>query len=466
MKSSAFYYAIFCVVGIAVFSCSKTPPIEFITSSNYSTRSSLGSVIKGSIEFGVSEEEGAAYIAMHYPDKSFNLNPVVQENDTLLYICNFDSGGWALLAGDKRSRPILGDCETDYLSIDEAPEGIHVWIDSCCDEIKYWRHFSNIQSNSNTDLWNALFPKHRNKKEESRGTKEYKWGVFKFVYPVSQSYSTVISHLIGVNWGQSSPWNTKLPIDMSNMQKCPTGCSAVAIAQLLYYTHFFLGKPTGLYHSIQVSQSYIYGGSSNIGFSRDNYESNSSRWGDMPIDSMPPGDPLYVEDLMLDIGNRLGMNYSGTGSGAWPSLYALSSYYSLSGYESNYQENLVRYSLEDEMPVVIVAFGPQNGDGGHTWLIDGLYRKVVEYEMMITFEYSENWVYADEYYDTFDELRQHYHTNDGTDALIIPYGSSDFDYWLMNWGYDGTFDDGHYSISSNAYWNGLGRNKHIYYGFY
>lgn len=464
-RNHCLIYVILLVAGI-IISCSKNPPVGRDNSSSISTRSFSEPMAKGTLKFSVSEEEAASFIALHYPDKDFELSPIFHKKDTLLYLCNFVAGGWTLLAGDKRSRPIMGDSDTGHLSLKDAPNGIHVWIDSCCDEIRYWKHFSDIQSNSNTELWSALFPEHHNIKEESRGSEEYKWGVFKFVYPISTTHSTVIPHLVDVNWGQSSPWNTKLPIDMSNMLRCPTGCTAVAMAQLLYYTHYYLGKPAGLYHSIQISQSYINGWTTNIGFSRTDYEPYSNRWDSMPIDYMPPGIPSYAEDLMLDIGNRVGMYYSGTESGAWPSLNVLSTYYSLSGYEDNYEESLVRYSLEDEMPVIIVAFGPQNSDGGHTWLIDGIYRSVTEYEMMITFEYSENWMYADEIYDTFDELRIHYHTNDGTEALFVPYGSLATDYWLMNWGYDGLYDNGHYSISGTAYWEGLGRNKRIYYGFH
>lgn len=478
MKSAVFrtffLFVLLLLSGSTFYSCSKVTPLvglENIEITSLFTRSSLETMKGDTNHYSVSEEIGAAFIAMHYPDKEFELQPIVKECDTLLFLCNFEEGGWLLLAGDKRSRPILGESESEHLFLVDVPEGIRVWIDMCCDDIRYLKEASDIQSNHYTDLWDALFPSHRrkaneNKKSQHRDEDDCKWCVFKRVYPVSSSSSYVISPMTSTLWGVHSPWNTKLPYyvdSLANYSKCGPGSAAVAMAQLLYYTHYHLGKPNGLYHNIQVSQSYIYSCTANIGFSRADYVSNSTRWDAMPTDSMPPGTPMYTEDLMLDIGNRIGMQYMGEANIGFPSLSVLSTYYSLYGEMDDYQETLVRNSLEDSMPVIITAYARPNV-GAHTWLIEGLYRTVVEYEMEIHIEYSDQWMYANEYFESFDELRQYYHTDYGG-WQYLPADPVIYDYWLMNWGYDGEYNDGHFSVNSNATWGNRTYDKTIYYGF-
>lgn len=116
------------------------------------------------------------------------------------------------------------------------------------------------------------------------------------------------------------------------------------------------------------------------------------------------------------------------------------------------------------MPVMIV--GHKSNGKGHTWLIDGIVKKYFYYDMVIHFEYDENWMYADEYYDTFDQLRQVYHINDGFEIITIPdYSFTSSDFWLMNWGYDGDHDTGEYTLLPSDNWLGYSNPYAIYHGF-
>ncbi len=84
-------------------------------------------------------------------------------------------------------------------------------------------------------------------------------------------------------------------------------------------------------------------------------------------------------------------------------------------------------------------------------------------------EYTENWQQELEVYDSFDEIRARYHVNDPLDQFFA-YGGYATDYLLMNWGYDGAYDDGYYSISPGGVWSAGNSNyqysKTLYYGFY
>ena len=112
-------------------------------------------------------------------------------------------------------------------------------------------------------------------------------------------------------------------------------------------------------------------------------------------------------------------------------------------------------------PVVVRA---SDGSTGHAWIIDGIRKKTSYYTEECTFEYSENWMYANEHYDTFDELRVKYHINDPNEPLYLHY-TADVNYLLMNWGWNGSYDDDCYSLFGGS-WLGLDNGKKIFYDFH
>lgn len=106
---------------------------------------------------------------------------------------------------------------------------------------------------------------------------------------------------------------------------------------------------------------------------------------------------------------------------------------------------------------------------GHEWLIDGLYRSTTIYNYTKRFEYSENWPNYDEVYDSFSEIQAVYGIHDPEETIDFEtYGTAS--YWLMNWGYDGHYDSGHYSVGPSSEWNANGGshlyNRTIYYDFH
>lgn len=419
--------------------------------------------------FRVSLADANSFIDIHYPNKDYVITPIVEDIDTLLFIYNFDKG-WAVVSGDKRTTPILGYDEDSNLSLTTTNENLLFWLEELAQSLRFIKANAFSDDNVNTRLWQALSHSKKTVPSMKKGRDvDYKWGVWKQVEIGSQETVDSIPHLIQTKWGQSNDptpkWNYKCPIDVNSSPalRCPTGCTAVAMSQLIYYCHYQLGKPTALYHAIIVDSLTIHGPQTIIGFERGSFIPNSGRWDMMAKTSTGSGNTSFVGDLMMDVGNRVGMEYSGSGSGAMPSLSVLSNYYGIDGVMHSYYPNLVLSSIQNEMPVMIVGYKP--GGAGHTWLIDGYVKKRIDYLLSISFSYDENWMYADEYYDTFDELRQRYNINDGTEILLVPHYSSYKQYWLMNWGYNGDHDYGLYSITPGASWLQYSNPYKIYYGF-
>ena len=219
----------------------------------------------------------------------------------------------------------------------------------------------------------------------------------------------------------------------------------------------------------------INGKTSDIGFTRADLNLISSRWDDMALSRNSGGNTEYVCDLMLDIGNRLGMEYSGTSSGAYVTSDALS-YYDLTFTQSDYSWTTVRSNLNNEMPVIVTAYNTKTSSAytdGHAWIIDGIRRVTTTYRWQKHAEYSENWMHESEVYNSFDEIRNKYGIDDEFDIWYDDV-VSDVDYLLMNWGYDGIYDDGTYSSNANLSWEDRNENgntrpyiykREIYYDF-
>lgn len=467
MKKYLFTIGLFITVLLNMFtSCNEKDVFQLTTSDepnqnvtntlSTSTRYRKGSSIN---LYQVSKEDVINLSKSLRPQKDYKMNVYQISNDTLLYLLDYGDE-WIIIAGDKRINPIVALSKDDELSFDSPNESLKTWIDSYADEILAIRDDIREIENENTKFWTMVSQSKPKNKAKTRNP-EYKWAVVTYIYSDSEMSSDVVSHLVSTKWGQNLPWNNNYPIDTNNNnKKCKAGCAAVAFAQMAYYMHYHLSKPTGLYHNISVSSS-IAGPTTNIGFSRSDYNSNSTRWNTMALSgtSSSTGNQYdYVGDLMLDIGNRMQLSYSGNGTGGDISISGVSNYNLTYSY-SNYNYQTVKTDLNNSKPVYVTAACDDpltNERVGHAWLIDGYGITTTHYVIQKTFEYTENWMYASEYYDTFDELRAHYHINSEYDVVLEDGGYVYTEYLRMNWGENGNNDGGYYSTYPSSIWKFIG----------
>ena len=461
-------------VSCAFFSCDSNEVIQVESLPSTDKEAARVSTFCTSIEskgkYCVELEDAKQFAMVLRPGKEFSIEPYVVEEDTLLYLINYEEG-WIIIAGDKRINPTVAESDTGNISLKSNNVNLRTWIDSYADEIRVLMYCCENGDNEFTKLWSNIIRNKSKTDPQTRGSVEYKWAVVSYTYLESESNNPLISHLVSTKWGQGLFWNVKLPIDTNNNEKCPIGCVAVALSQIVYYMHYYLGKPSGLYHNISIDSTSISGPTTNIGFSRSNYVSNSTHWDDMSLERFGVGNEAYVGDLMLDMGNRLGMSYSGSGSSSHISATALS-YFNLAYSQSTYNYQTVRNDLFNSKPVNITASYRENGSNeriGHSWIIDGIGEKVRHYVVEKHFEYTENWMHESEYYNTFDELRWHYHINSEYDIVEEDGGTYTTEYLLMNWGYDGAYNEGYYTSYPSSVWTVDGKNysydKTINYNF-
>lgn len=411
----------------------------------------------------------ASNISSYRRGNRYSIETVTENGKTLLHIANLADGGWAIVAGDVREEnQILAYGESGEFDPENISNpGIAFWYESVKEQmrqIEYEATDDSIESNPTDDNGISV---HSISYDEP-----YLW-VRRYLGVTTTRETKEVNHLIQTKWGQGRPWNYRIH------NECPTGCVAVAVSQMLYYLHFNIGLPNGLYHNVIPSwrdeNGYIVSS-----LARSDYAPNSERWEQMAKtakDSQRTTGTDYVGDLMLEVGNRLNMKYSYYNSvtGDDASVF---SYYNLKCDTKNYNYNLIKESLDDNTPMIV--FGTtENGGIGHSWIIDGYreYSDVSDYQYKWVLMPPDSLDYHLKYYKDIDidhifteEEKQRNHPELVEDEIVHEYSSYYEKYVKMNWGYDGEWDDGQYSILPSDKWKVDGgraynKNVHIFYNF-
>lgn len=412
--------------------------------------------------------------------------PYEMDSDTLFYVVN-SNDGWQIISNDQRTTPILASGKDDYLDpYSTDHNGIKVWMGMASDYVKAVKESPlDDEQKKNIMFWRA-FPEialragsnnHRTKSlRDSSDNGSYHWKMVVNTQLSGIYVTDYVPHLISTKWGQGYPWNEELPndyciIDGDTIQlgKCLTGCIAVAISQIMYYWHNTFGYPNRLYHDVSVSgwQQWIPNIQSNLSITTSNPANYSTRWDDMPQNSTG-NHTDYVGDLMLYIGKNVYMYYSAVESAAGINSGIFQDN-EMQLYDSDYNYSIVSNYLDNDKPLIIYAISNQ---GGHYWIIDGKLTRIYSYITTTTWHELEDGnihgiVPEGTYYYTEEQaLEIDPDVYDG--KTTYTYNSTSNNYLLMNWGYDGLYDNAEYSTS--VYWSsspGLTytSSAHLFYDF-
>jgi hypothetical protein len=173
----------------------------------------------------------------------------------------------------------------------------------------------------------------------------------------------------------------------------------------------------------------------------------------------------YVGDLMIDIGERVDMKYyywldidddinlsSGTGnlSGAY-------SYYDILCETMSYNYPIVKASIDNGYPVMV---GAEGSAGKHAWVIDGYhdYRTTTDAVYMWYMASSDSLSYYNYDLCYTEEEKQLYIPDVNEGDIEHEYSYSSSQYLLMNWGWDGQynnvkcwFSNGNWPTTNNSF---------------
>ena len=256
-----------------------------------------------------------------------------------LYIFNVtDGNGFVIVSGDDRTEAILGYSKSGHLDETTMPDNMRWWLDG------YARQIESLSS--------SLSPK----ASIPRGS---------------------IAPLIASQWNQNAPYNYMCPdgnyrdyyeSGYNAENRCVTGCTATAMAQIMYYWkwpencpaldsyeiegHTIKGLPATTFKWNQMKDSYDY---------RETGTSANA-----------------VAELMRYCGQAVKMGYSPDGSGGYvtPEIMANTFGYSANSkavyrdyYSTSKWESLVYDELAEGRPVLYDGYRLE--DSGHQFIIDG-----------------------------------------------------------------------------------------------
>ena len=201
---------------------------------------------------------------------------------------------------------------------------------------------------------------------------------------------------------------------------------------------------------------------------RNDFTSSSSRWAQMPLNGNggQTEQSDFVSDLMMDVGNRMGLFYSQNGGFVELNNSHLdidTLFINNWATFSDTYHNTVKSNLDNGKPVIVTAF-PENSSIAHTWVIDGYQFNTRiqggEYKFIPCMEVDVEHDNVVRYYDYSYLLWLYPGLYSG--MTVIEGQTSYPSYYRMNWGYDGNGDDSLYSMQLPS-WQGYDGFRTINY---
>jgi hypothetical protein len=261
-----------------------------------------------------------------------------------VHIFNFENGGFALIAADDASIPVLGYSRTGEFNSSAEKTNINYWLGMYEKAIKEIR--SSYLDNSETlKEWDNILS----------GKK-------------TVSAAKPVETLMTSTWNQSPIYNMYCPMDGGS--RSVVGCVATAMAQIMNYHEYpKTGKGSSSYDILGQTLSVDYY-LSRYGFSK------------MP-DYLTSGSSTEakheVAQLSYHAGVAVEMMYGADGSGAYSNdvpaalknyfKYSTStSYADRSSYTATTWRNLLKGQLDNALPVYYSGHGSA---GGHAFVCDG-----------------------------------------------------------------------------------------------
>lgn len=290
-----------------------------------------------------------------------------------LYVFNVgEQGGFIIVAGDDRARPILGYADSGSFDTKHLPDALNELLTLYAYQIE---RLGQTETKSDSTM-------------RARRTMQRTSNVMADVNP-----------LLSTTWNQVGPYNAYCPIQ--DEQTTLTGCVATAMAQIANYYKYPTSKVPSL-------ESYI----------SETNKINVSAWGATTFDwdnilddysgSYTSKQEEAIATLMRYCGQAAKMDYGFT-SGAYngDALYAFKNnlgynmyadFKSAANYSANGWENLIYNEVANGRPVFYSAL---NGDigcdvSGHAFVVDG-YKSAGDY-----FHVNWGWGgYCDGYFNLF-----------------------------------------------------------------
>ncbi len=291
-----------------------------------------------------------------------------------IYIVNLKGGHWFLISGDYSTKPFLAEGFEDGFRLNEDNHSQYLlgWFDCIGTVMKENRSASADVVESNRRQWErALITNNRSIRKRllrDDDTTE----IESIIY-----LDTLVYHyypgLTDTEWDKIYPFNESLPLYGSGHSYA--GCTDVAIAQLIYYTHYTFGYPSRTYESASCSQYYNAAGTPPYTYVFGT--ASTTCWNLMGLTAQDNYNKPYVAALYALVAknnNTAFVLQDGVAVGSTPITNVCSSLssFSLSGaVDSAFSESRSRYEIRNNRPVLSAGGTSSSSNIGHTYLVDG-----------------------------------------------------------------------------------------------
>ncbi|MCF8387870.1 MAG: C10 family peptidase [Bacteroidales bacterium] len=355
---------------------------------------------------------------------------IYESGIAVLYIFNFEKGGYAIISGHQSARPVLGfSLHGKYSDLDVPPQ-MQGYLQHLSSQI-YENYLQDAPLQA-AEEWNRLMSIDQNRLEIFNGRS--------------------VEPMLFTTWNQDIYYNEMCPPDPSGPGgHCYSGCVATAMGQVINYFRWPLSG-TGSY-----SYECPPYGTLSVGFSEAEYT-----WNEMPLELN--GSNMPVAEILYHLGVSVDMVYGPNGSGMYnhKAAYSLRTYFKYSP-ETEYVyrdstsmdwDSLLLSHLDRNMPMYYAGWSVPNVNG-HAFVCDG-YQEPGYYHF--------NWGWGgsyDGYFYTDDLTPGGSYFNDAQEVIInafpdtasytYPYYGAGLDTLTT---YHGTLDDGSgpvYDYQDNFY---------------
>lgn len=301
---------------------------------------SLTGMIAQPVDVNTARERAASFMAQRGLSLEQGSAPAHHRSggkDQPFYIFNSEGdNGFVVISGNDCTEEILGYTTSGSYSSNEMPPAFVEWMESIAKQIESMPDTVKVGRRS------------------------------------SYSHLPAIEPLAKTRWGQSNPYNLLCPI--VNGKRCPSGCGATVVAQLMYYYQYPL-QATSTISSYTAEHAGIMQELAPITFDYEKMELDYSKT------SYSEESAKAISELMLYAGCAMTMNYNSDGSGTTMSRLkkALLSYFDYdsrttrtvrrSDYTTREWNDIIYNELAQNRPVIYM--GLSEGLGGHVFLCDG-----------------------------------------------------------------------------------------------
>lgn len=311
--------------------------------------------------------KAAGSAAKKAPRKAPQLSLVSTSDE--LYIFNDDANGsHIIMSSDERMPEVLGYSYEGTIDSDAIPCNMQAWLDDCAAQVRWLREHPEAAA--------------ERRKSPQRAD---------------------IAPMLTCQFDQISTFALKCP--EVDGKRCPTGCVATAMAQIMHYWQW----PKKTTFTIPAYTTLT------LGIEMPAIPPTTIDWDNMPhhyYEADTDEQKDAVATLMALCGTAAEMDYQPSGSGAFttPAAYDLLDYditsmqrVSRSNYSDADWEEMLYNELQQQRPITYVGF--RDSGGGHAFVIDG-------YQYHDDAYWHVNWGWMTGYVNAGPYVRTRYYTLD------------------------------------------------------